>query len=298
MMKLEDLDRWWDQLSPSEQAELRAAHPPIDKLPKKLLQESHGTFITEHLKTASKRFAELAAAKKPFFLARVSDCEVAALGCHYYPHYAHPYGERVFRACGYDRNFLPHYRGELIQAFRDAHILGVQENWEPWRINTIAIFLMLGFPVPHPNAVDIHLPYKMLVDGSLFSFLEGKKVLLIGGLAAELARAWGNPAFQAAYKKFGPLDRVASIQAMPMPRRGQRSAYLEMDGLTLQIKEADFDVALLSVGVPAKILARRIWAMGKTALDVGFVFDALLGDNERTMRPVLKDTVWPSSGGW
>jgi hypothetical protein len=297
-MNLATLDRWWDQLSPAEQAELRATHPPLDKLPKRLLPDSHGHGLNAHLDASIKRFNDLAAAGKPFYLARISDCEVAALGCHYFPHTPHPQGKQVYWMCGYDRNFLP-YRKELIQAFKDAHILGVQQNWEPWRINSIAIFMMLGWPVPHPNAVDVHLPYKMLVDGTLFRYLEGKKVLLIGGLAPELARLWRIPVFAENYKQFGRLDRVKSVEAVGLAKRGERGgAYVDIDKATPGILKMDFDVALLSAGVPAKILARRIWTTGRTALDVGFVFDALLGDRERTMRPAMRDIQWPARQGW
>lgn len=57
----------------------------------------------------------------------------------------------------------------------------------------------------------------------------------------------------------------------------------------------DYDVALLSCGVAAKPLTWRIRSeTGRTALDTGFVFNALLGDRERTNRPVLKDVSWPA----
>ena len=49
----------------------------------------------------------------------------------------------------------------------------------------------------------------------------------------------------------------------------------------------------LGCGAIAKILASRIQKLGRTALDVGFVFDALLGNPARTERAVLKETKWP-----
>lgn len=298
-MNLTDLNCWVHELNPTQLQELKKTHAPIDELPKRLVPVEHGDTIGLQLEAAKKRFLELEAKGDPFYLARIGDCEVAAMGCGYFAHTPHPLPrDQMHWSCGFEREFLGH-RKELMQSFQDAQLLGVQQNWLPWRVNTIAIFKMLGWPVPHPNAVEVHLPYKMLVDGSLFRFLQGKDVLLIGGLAGELASAWRLPAFLNAHSRFGPLGKVKSIASVKTFRRGEQGGAWKSLGKVMEaVGKINFDVALISAAVPAKILAHRIWKMGKIALDVGFVFDALLGNNERKLRPALRDVTWPDSRGW
>jgi hypothetical protein len=290
----ERIDCWFSELPASVQSSLKQLHPPLEQLPLVILPADQGPDIETQLRHAEVRFELLASSGRPFYLARVSDCELAALGWGYLPHSPHPLPEReMFRSCGFDRGFLP-YRSELIQCFREADLLGLQQNWHPWRANTAALFAMLGIPVPPPNGVEIHLPYKMLVDGSLFRFLRGKHLLLIGGLAKDLATAWWEPAFARSYRRFGCLEQVSSVAAIRMARRGEgRGAWADIERVYEEASRLAFDVALLSAGVPAKILARRLRDLGKVALDVGFVFDALLGDPERKLRPALRDAEWP-----
>ena len=298
-MNLSDLTKWYHELDPAQQKALRATHPPIDQLPKSLLPPEHGATIEAQIEYGKKRFLELAEKKDPFYLARIGDCELAAMGCGYFAHTPHPLPkDQMYWSCGFERDFLS-YRKELLESLRNSQLLGVQQNWLPWRVNTTAVFHMLGWPVPHPNAVEVHLPYKMLIDGSLFSYLKGKDVLLVGGLAGELASAWRRPEFIAAHKRFGPLDELKSLNAVKTLKRGEGGgAWRSLDKVTEAIKGATFDVALISAAVPAKILAYRVWKMGKVALDVGFVFDALLGNSERKLRPALRDVKWPDGRGW
>ena len=288
------LDRWFDQLSSTEQAEIKACHGPLEELPDRLIPEDHGKGLNAHLEAGMKRFKELEATGKPFFLARVSDCEVSAIGCGYLPKTPYPGGEKnMHKICGIDRDFIG-YRQELLDAFQFAALLGVQQNWLPWKINTSVIFKLLGWPMPHPRAIDIHLPYKMLVDGSLFSFLRRKRVLLIGALAPRLAEAWKSPHFHRAYERFGPVNETVSVEAIATKKRGEGGGcWRDIENITKTVQTKEYDVALLSAGTPAKILAKRICSLGKTALDVGFVFDALLGDPERKDRPAMRDIQWP-----
>ncbi len=288
------LEVWFDELSVPEQQALTASCPSVDSLPTKLLPPSHGASIQEQLQVGKKKFKECVAAGSPFYLARIGDCEVAAMGCGFFAHTPHPLPKPQMQwSCGFERDFLA-YRGELLTALDSAHLLGVQENWLPWRVNTTAILTLLGWPIPHPRAVEVHLPYQMLVDGSLFSFLEGKDVLFVGGLAERLANAWSSPEFVKYHRRFGPLDKVRSVSALRTFVRGESGgAWRSLEHVTASLGRMRFDVALISAGVPAKILAHRIWKMGKTALDVGFVFDALLGSDERRLRPALRDVSWP-----
>lgn len=290
----ERIEGWYDQLPHARQEQIRKDVGPLDQLSPKLLPIDHGEGLNANLDAAVRRFWELASKPEPFYLARISDCEVGAIGAGFFAQEPYPGGtQNMHNICGFDRGFLP-YRSELLDAFRWAALLGLQQNWAPWRTNTAAVFKLLGWPVPHPRGVEIHLPYRLLVDGGLFKFLKGKRVLLLGALAPRLERAWKEKRFIEAYKAFGPVHEVASVEAFMLPGRGQNGgAWHDIERATRDVQHLKFDVALLSAGTPAKILAKRICSLGKTALDVGFVFDALLGDPERKLRPCMRDVHWP-----
>lgn len=289
------LSQWHGDLPRERQDAFKALHP--SQLGDRLLPGSHGSGLYENLVAAGRRFGELAASGSPFYLARVGDCENAVLSCGYFPHTGHSLPPHAFHACGFGKNVLSAYRGELIEAFRNAHLLGVQQNWRPWTLNTVGIFHMLGLPVPHPNAVEVHLPYQMLVDGTLFGYLQGKRIVLVGALAPALAQAWVRTEFISAHLRFGPLNWVKSIQAVPLRGRDfGGGAQNDIDAASETLSKMNFDVALIAAAVPAKIIAYRVWKMGRVALDVGFVFDALLGMNpsERAVRPCFRDVQkWP-----
>ena len=89
-MNFETLDRWFDQLTSQEQDEIRNGHEPLEKLPQSLLPAEQGRGLEANLRGARKRFEDLAADGRPFYLARISDCEVVAMGSGYLAHSPHP----------------------------------------------------------------------------------------------------------------------------------------------------------------------------------------------------------------
>jgi hypothetical protein len=131
-----------------------------------------------------------------------------------------------------------------------------------------------------------------MIHRSLFKFLAGKKVVLVGSEAENLAALWKTKEFLDAYQHFGPIDKievVAGIKTASHPTVDWRC----MAPITESLKGLSFDVALLGCGGLAKILAFRIWKdMKRTAIDVGAVFPALLGGTERS-RMIMSDGKWP-----
>jgi hypothetical protein len=285
------LRTWYDELSAQEVAVLELpSEPPAN--PVRILPQEHGDSLEEQLTVGKRLFLS---ARHPFYLARLGDAEAALVGSGYQgPTKPLRTLASYLKFCGLSRECL-HMRPEFILALKDATFLGVHQDWEEVRLATATILGLSGFPVPPPNAVEVHLPYKLLIDGSLISFLSGKRVLLIGHLAPELMRRWKEPAFVEAYSRFGRFDQVPVIGAIGAKKRGE-GLWKDIDLITALADKYDYDVALLACGAPAKILARRIHSRGKTALDVGFVFDALLGDPERRKRPILRETSWPETG--
>lgn len=277
---------WFDQLSHDER------HPLEQLLARsgshdRLLPLSHGPDLASQLDAAKKRFLE---AKDPFCLVRIGDCEVALLGggailgLHSLP--------IQFKFSGLARESFP-LRKDFLSAIQEAPLVGLQENWASVRAHTAALLSMMGLSVPLPTGVEVHLPYKLLVDGTLFRYLAGKKVLLVGAGAPRLWDCLGIKTFLDLHAFLGPLAKMKVAGVIPTRTREAGGAWVDYDRVLREAEKIDFDVALLACGAVAKGLAWRIWKTGRTALDVGFVFDALMGNPEREHRPVLKGVQWP-----
>jgi hypothetical protein len=287
------LPYWVDQAPEEARAEIRrlreASRPPDTRL----IPADQGLMIAEQHDAGRRRFL---ACTEPFCHVRVNDCEIGLLGAGYLPSSRLKDLEWHFKIAGYARGALK-LRSTFIEAIREAELVGLQDQWTAVKEDTAALLAMLGMPLPRPNAVEIHLIYKLLVDGTLFNWLAGKTVLLVGGLASRLYIAWHRPVFQRAYGMFGPVEKIRVRRAVDVRSRKAGGAWAEYDRILEETKKGDYDVALLSCGVIAKPLAWEIRQSGRTALDVGFVFDALFADEvdvvERSQRPVFKDITWP-----
>lgn len=293
MIRFDQLDRWYTDLTPAEQEEvhqIKRIKVPV-KL-KRVLPEDHGNTMSEQLEAAKRKFF---LQKEPFSLVRLGDFELGLLGALYFPfgNASNCINTMMVRA-GYAPESL-WLRQHLIEAVRESALVGVLENWDTQCVETAALLAMLDCPIPLSRAVEIHLPYWMLVDGSLFSWLAGRRVLLIGNLAPRLFDAWGTSAFHRAYERFGPSRKVEVVGAIPTSSREAGGAWKDFNFALQCANRLDYDVALIASGATAKPLAYKISQLGKTALDVGFVFDALVREREdaRALRPVLADVPFP-----
>jgi hypothetical protein len=296
MVRFEALDCWYEQLPPQQQQEVRALCAQVrSKLgSSRIVPEGHGSRLPQQVETAKRRFLEC---RDPFCLIRIGDSELGLLGAHFLPEEIHrPISWYMNR--GDLTNMTLDCRNDFIAAIKGAELLGVQQNWKPITDGTAIILGMLGLKLPMENAVEVHVPYQLLVDGSLFRWLEGKRVLLIGSLAPKLSELWHTKAFQAAYKPWGPVDKVSIVGAIQTRSKSEGGAFQDYSEILRKIDQVQFDVALLSCGVTAKPLTWAIRKRERTAVDVGFVFNALLGGGERTQRPILREVQWPSGTDW
>ncbi len=233
------------------------------------------------------------AAKEPFCLLRVSDSELCLLGAHYLPEEV-PQPISWYIGRGDLQNFTPAIRRTFIDSLQKVEMVGLQQNWKPITEASAILLKMVEIPLPMPNSVDVHLPYQLLADGSLFRWLEGKRVLLIGYLGPKLAEAWKTKEFQDAYRSWGPVDKATIVGSIRMGSKAEGGAFKDYETAIRELDKYRYDVALLSCGITAKPLAWEIRQRNITAVDVGFVFNALLGGGERTQRPILRDVKWPT----
>ena len=278
---------WFDQLPEEERRPLEEFRKRAENIGSRIIPYPHGDDIATQLEAAKKRFLEC---KEPFSLIRIGDCEIGLLGAGVIP-VQHDLATQ-FRFAGLSRESLA-LRKDFISAVKETQLLGLQQNWPEIGHKTGMLLFMLGMQVPPENGVEVHLPYKLLVDGTLFEFLAGKKVLLIGAGARRLSDCLSLKGFLDVYGFLGPMEKVKVVGVIETRAREAGGAWSDYERVVLEAYKIDYDVALLACGGMAKPLAWRLWKSGKTALDIGFVFDALLGNDERRHRPVLKDVVWP-----
>ena len=281
-----DQRTWFDELTEEERQPIEE-HRSKAKGFNRIIPYDQGDYLEAQLEAGKKKFL---ACKEPFSLIRIGDCEIGLLSGGTIP-VQHDL-ETQFKFSGLSRKSF-HLRKDFISAVMEAQLLGLQENWPEIREKTAALLFMLGMQVPPDNGVEVHLPYKLLIDGTLFNFLAGKKVLLIGAAARRLADCLGLKGFLDTYGFLGPMEKLKVAGVIETKPREAGGAWEDYERVIWQAAKIDYDVALIACGAMAKPLAWRIWKTGKTALDVGFVFDVLMGNEERRHRPVLKDVVWP-----
>lgn len=231
-------------------------------------------------------------AQDPFALVRVGDSDLALLGAGFVPRSSPNRFEWYRLASGFGRTALS-VRERFIAAVGGADLVGLHQNWEAVARSTATMLTMLGLPVPHPNGVEVHLPYRLLTNGMLFERLVGRRVLLVGLLAPRLRDVWMSAEFRRAYSQWGDSGSINVVGAVATRPREDGGAARDYESTLREVRRHDFDVALLACGAAAKPLAWELRNDGRTALDVGFVFDALLGDPEREVRPFLRDARWP-----
>jgi len=285
--KFLELRGWADELSAEERRPIDELFAEAAGAGTRLVPYGHGFGMPPQLHAGERRFLEC---KDPFCLIRIGDCEIGLLGAGFVP--IHHDLNTQFGFAGFSRKAFP-LRKDFISAVREAELLGLQQNWAPITVKTAMLLYMLGMPLPAPTGVEAHLPYQLLIDGTLFRYLAGKKVIFIGSTAWRLSECFKVKGFLDAYSFLGPIDQLKVAGVIQTKPREAGGAWADYERVLGEAARMDFDVALLACGGTAKPLAWRIWQSGKTALDVGFVFDVLMGNVEREHRPVLKDVVWP-----
>jgi hypothetical protein len=287
-----DWGKWVDEipkplLSHTDQARVSL------KVSDRIIPDSHGPTLGDQLRAAKRIFLE---ARGPVSFVRLGDCDITLLGSGYL-HERMPLQnlkslQSQLTTAGLSRPGIA-MRAEFVQAMRTATLLGLQQNWPPVRETTSILMSLSGLPVPAPNGVDFHLLYHLLADGTLIRYLAGKKILLVGAAAPDLAAQWADHCFQQKYKALGPFKDSKVSGVFVTRGRGSEGAWRDLDAATQYAVRTQFDVALLGCGAMAKVLAERIRKQGRTALDAGFIFDALLGHSQRKERAVIRDAPWP-----
>ncbi|MFF2484538.1 GT-D fold domain-containing glycosyltransferase [Paenibacillus sp. NPDC058071] len=150
-------------------------------------------------------------------------------------------------------------RDQLREAVKQADIVGIPMLRQP-------NYLLLAGSVLHAHGIDIRsrvftdslINYGLYKGGLLKPLLQGRRVLLVGNKADQLAAVLTNAGIV--------------VTGIVMPVNGVQDA----DRAVQEAQGHDFDIALVSAGVAAVLIAEKLArTTGKVAIDFGHMADAI-----------------------
>jgi hypothetical protein len=151
-------------------------------------------------------------------------------------------------------------RDQLAMAVRQSHIVGVPLSRRKY-------FQPLLYPALRGHGIEpaslrmtiSTINYSLCQSGLLAKLLAGRRLLLIGNAAPELAQALTEQGF--------------TVTSVISPVRG----FPDIDQVMWEVRDAVFDLALVAAGIPAVVICWRIaMERGKTALDFGHLADKIV----------------------
>jgi hypothetical protein len=151
-------------------------------------------------------------------------------------------------------------RDQLVEAVRCASVVGIPllrlPNFQPL---AFSVFRAYGLDFRQMKITHSTINYSIYLEHCLSTIVVGRRVLLIGNKAGPLAEIFAANGIYVA-------GVIASVQGMQdIPR------------VMIAVAAQDFDIALVSAGVPAVVIVHRIAVeMGKVAIDFGHLADSMV----------------------
>ncbi|WP_027087879.1 GT-D fold domain-containing glycosyltransferase [Cohnella panacarvi] len=152
-------------------------------------------------------------------------------------------------------------RDEIARSIRSASLVGVpisrKPQFQPLLFQTLRAH---GIPCAGLKLTTSTMNYALQEQGYLWPLLSGRRLLVVGNVAGELAQA---------LRLQGMI-----ITGVVSPVRG----YSDVDRAVDEAIAYDFDIALVSAGIPAvPIVVRIVQSTGKVAIDFGHSADRIAG---------------------
>ncbi|QNK47352.1 hypothetical protein H7F28_18820 [Brevibacterium sp. PAMC23299] len=162
-------------------------------------------------------------------------------------------------------------RRELVRSLRDADIAGLIAPWrlDPWAKQTRTVLEQLKFM---PSKVCCAwIMQSLLEEGILWSWLSNKKVFLVGRRSKE-------------------AENVFKEQGVQITGSTGLNGYDELIRVQNELQSnQEWEIALISAGIPATILAPRIAKLTqKVAIDFGHALDMILDGEEYKLSDLVK----------
>lgn len=151
-------------------------------------------------------------------------------------------------------------RDQLVLAVRNAGIVGVplsrRKHFQPLLHGVLRGH---GIDPASLRMTTSTINYGLYQEGLLQGLLTGKRLLLIGNAAPQLAQTL--------------QERGYHVTGVISPVNG----FPDIERAVAEAQGAEFDLALISAGIPAVVLSWRIAAeKGKVALDFGHMADSII----------------------
>lgn len=151
-------------------------------------------------------------------------------------------------------------RDELAQSIRKASIVGVPKLRIPNYLPLMQpVFAAHGIDYTHLQLTFSTINYMLYSDGLLASILRGRRILIIGNTARELAAVFGSLGLEIE-ESIGEVHGVNDV-----PR------------VMAEAATCTYDIALVSAGIAAVIIAEKLASEhGKVALDFGHLSNSFI----------------------
>ncbi|MEB2628193.1 GT-D fold domain-containing glycosyltransferase [Peribacillus frigoritolerans] len=162
-------------------------------------------------------------------------------------------------------------RRELVRSLRDTDIAGLIAPWrlDPWAKQTRTVLEELKF-MP-TKACCAWIMQSLLDEGTLWPWLSNKKVFLVGRRSKE-------------------AEIVFREQGIQISGSMGLDGYDELIRVQNELQSnQEWEIALISAGIPATILAPRIAkSTKKVAIDFGHALDMILDGEEYKLSDLVK----------
>jgi hypothetical protein len=151
-------------------------------------------------------------------------------------------------------------RDQLVEAVRGAGVVGIPllrlPNFQPL---AFSVFRAYGLDFHQLKLTHSTINYAIYLEHNLSKIVNGRRVLLVGNKAEPLAEIFAANGIEVA----GTVSPVQGMQDIPR--------------VMSEIAARDFDIALVSAGVPAVVIVHKIAAeLGKVAIDFGHLADSMV----------------------
>lgn len=151
-------------------------------------------------------------------------------------------------------------RDQLVEAVRGATVVGIPllrlPNFQPL---AFSVFRAYGLDYHHLNLTHSTINYSIYLEHCLSKIVTGRRVLMVGNKAGPMAELFTANGIEVA----GAVSPVQGIHDIPR--------------VMAEVAAQDFDIALVSAGVPAVIIVHKIASeLGKVAIDFGHLADSMV----------------------
>lgn len=153
----------------------------------------------------------------------------------------------------------------LLDALRKADVVGlpIEKKWPEFKFLMLRIISRYGLKLK--NICPSRMNFSLWGKGYIRKLVQNQKIILVGRQAKK------------AKSHFERFTQVLQTYDLP------NISFLE-DTLDKIRSNLDFSIALVSAGIPAKILCVRLAELGKIAIDFGHVMDRITNPQKNVLK--------------